>query len=59
MTSLVATEPGDVWAWGAGDEGNLGLNAREHQLLPALMLQCVWRTQGHGDCRGLLLGGSH
>jgi len=28
--TVVVTEPGEVWAWGVGDEGQLGLNAREH-----------------------------
>jgi len=35
--TVVVTEPGEVWAWGVGDEGQLGLNAREHQLLPAFV----------------------
>jgi len=33
--TVVVTEPGHVWTWGRGRAGQLGLNAREHQLLPA------------------------
>jgi len=35
--TIVVTEPSDVWAWGVGDEGKLGLNTREHQVLPAFV----------------------
>jgi len=32
--TVVVTELREVWAWGVGNKGQLGLNAREHQLLP-------------------------
>eukprot|EP00277_Geminigera_cryophila_P014150 CAMPEP_0179452312 /NCGR_PEP_ID=MMETSP0799-20121207/36202_1 /TAXON_ID=46947 /ORGANISM="Geminigera cryophila, Strain CCMP2564" /LENGTH=313 /DNA_ID=CAMNT_0021248117 /DNA_START=33 /DNA_END=970 /DNA_ORIENTATION=+ len=33
--TVVVTEPGDIWAWGRGRAGQLGLNTSENQLLPA------------------------
>jgi len=32
--TVVVTEPGDVWSWGEGGAGQLGLNTLEDQLLP-------------------------
>lgn len=33
--TLAVTQGGDLWTWGKGDDGALGLNAREHRLAPA------------------------
>ena len=32
--TLAVTQGGDLWTWGKGDDGALGLNAREHRLAP-------------------------
>ena len=32
--TLAVSEDGSLWSWGKGDDGALGLNAREHRLLP-------------------------
>ncbi len=34
-TVAIGAEEGDLWAWGAGDFAQLGLNSREHKALPA------------------------
>ena len=35
--TIVVTELGDVFAWGDGYVGQLGLNTREQQVLPAFV----------------------
>jgi len=33
--TVVVTELGDMWSWGHGSAGQLGLNNDDNQLLPA------------------------
>ena len=35
--TLALTEAGELWAWGQGDEGRLGLNDGQDRLVPTLV----------------------
>ena len=54
--TLVVTEDGGVCAWGLGQEGQLGINSREHQLLPARVGGC---EEFHAPMVLVAAGGAH
>ena len=54
--TLVVIEDGGVCAWGHGRHGQLGINSREHQLLPA---RVGGREVFHAPMVLVAAGGAH